>query len=176
MFIDFFKIECHLYLNHIKLRTYCIQNSIVVISYNSFAKQKNSNPENKDIFKDKRIIEIAERYNKTPAQIALKYNIQLENVVISEICKKEKLIENIKIFDFYLAPEDMRYLKTFSKLIKNKYFFIIYKKNNFSASFLILLRIVVCCLYTCYCMYFVINSINWSLLLILVNLIRLLTF
>ncbi|XP_044252326.1 aldo-keto reductase family 1 member B1-like [Tribolium madens] len=103
------QIECHPYLNQARLRKYCSNNGITVISYSHLDSSRNSiRPENPNVFDDSRIKKNARRYNKTPIEIVLRYNLQLENVVISE-----SLIENVNFFDFYIAPEDMSYIATF---------------------------------------------------------------
>ncbi|EFA08082.2 Aldo-keto reductase family 1 member B10-like Protein [Tribolium castaneum] len=103
------QIQCHPYLNQAKLRKYCSNNGIAVISYSPLGARNNIQPESLDVLSDCRIKEIARRYNKTPTEIVLKYNVQLGNIVISDM-----LIESANFFDFYLAPEDMSYISTFS--------------------------------------------------------------
>ena len=57
---------------------------------------------------DKNIKQIAGKYNKTPAQIILRWLIQLRNMsVIPKAASEKHRIENISIFDFELSDEDM---------------------------------------------------------------------
>ncbi len=53
------------------------------------------------------IIEIANKYNKTPAQIALRWSLQRGFAPLSRSGKKENIIANANIYDFELTNEDM---------------------------------------------------------------------
>lgn len=50
---------------------------------------------------------LAEKYGKTPAQIVLRWHIQLGNVVIPKSATPSRIRENIEVFDFELADDDM---------------------------------------------------------------------
>ena len=54
---------------------------------------------------------IAQKYRKTPTQVALRYLVQREIVIIPKTTSKERMKENIDIFDFSLSSEDMENLK-----------------------------------------------------------------
>ncbi len=60
------------------------------------------------IFKDKTLTSIGEKYGKTPAQIALKFLIQNGVIIIPKTTHKERMIENISLFDFTLTDEDLK--------------------------------------------------------------------
>jgi 2,5-diketo-D-gluconate reductase A len=57
---------------------------------------------------DDTIGEIASRHGRTPAQVMLRWHIQLGNVVIPKSVTPERIEENLRIFDFELVEEDMR--------------------------------------------------------------------
>lgn len=61
----------------------------------------------KDIFNNKTIKSIAEKYNKTTAQVILRWNIQRGVVVIPKTINKNRMLENINIWDFELDVKDM---------------------------------------------------------------------
>ncbi len=50
---------------------------------------------------------LAEKYDKTPAQIVLRWHLQLGNVVIPKSATPSRVRENIQIFDFELADDDL---------------------------------------------------------------------
>lgn len=54
--------------------------------------------------------QLAARHNRTPAQIVLRWHLQLGNVAIPGSVTPERLEENFRIFDFELTGEDMRSL------------------------------------------------------------------
>ena len=60
--------------------------------------------------KDKNLIIVAEKYKKTPAQIVLRYLYQLNIVIIPKTVNRNRMIENIDIFNFKLKDEDMKIL------------------------------------------------------------------
>lgn len=60
-----------------------------------------------NIFKDQTISEIADKYNKTPAQIMLKYLIMKDIIAIPKSSNTNRMQENINIFDFKLSEEDL---------------------------------------------------------------------
>ena len=51
--------------------------------------------------------EIGKKYGKSAAQIALRYLIQMGVVVIPKSTHKERMIQNMDVFDFSLISEDM---------------------------------------------------------------------
>ena len=60
-----------------------------------------------DVAKDSVIIELSEKYNKTPAQVTLRWVIQQQSVAIPKSAKKRRLKENIDIYDFEIDDQDM---------------------------------------------------------------------
>ena len=61
------------------------------------------------------IAKIAEKYQKTPAQVMLRWHIQRGIVVIPKSTHKERMEENINVFDFELTKEDMETIATLDK-------------------------------------------------------------
>jgi diketogulonate reductase-like aldo/keto reductase len=53
---------------------------------------------------------LAEKYRNTPAQIALRWDLQHEVVTIPKSTRPDRIAENTQIFDFELSPEDMNVL------------------------------------------------------------------
>ena len=56
------------------------------------------------------IQELGKKYGKTPAQIALRWGIQHQVVVIPKSSNPQRILENSQIFDFEISPEDMALL------------------------------------------------------------------
>ena len=54
------------------------------------------------------ITRLADRYGRTPAQVVLRWHLELGNVVIPKSVTPARIRENIAVFDFRLSPEDVR--------------------------------------------------------------------
>ncbi|MGI5954120.1 aldo/keto reductase [Dysosmobacter sp.] len=59
------------------------------------------------LFENSVLVQIAEKYKKTTAQIILRWHIQRGVVVIPKSTHKARMEENLKVFDFVLEPADM---------------------------------------------------------------------
>lgn len=59
------------------------------------------------LFEDPVLLEIAKKYHKTAAQVILRWHIQRGTAVIPKTTHRERMEENIQVFDFALAKEDM---------------------------------------------------------------------
>lgn len=93
------QVEFHPFIDQLNLLDYAIENDILVTAYSPLAQGK--------VAEHKVMREIAEKYDKSPAQIALRWLIEQENVVAIPKASSEKhLKENFAIFDFFLEDED----------------------------------------------------------------------
>ena len=70
-------------------------------SWGPFAEGKN------DFFNNQTLKEIGEQYGKSVAQVALRYLIQKNVVVIPKTVSKDRMMQNFEVFDFELTKEDM---------------------------------------------------------------------
>lgn len=102
------QVEFHPFIDQLDLLDYAIENDIMVTAYSPLAKGR--------VAKDKDMQRIAEKYGKTPAQIALRWLVEQENVVAIPKASSEKhLKENLDIFDFYLEDEDFLFIDDMEK-------------------------------------------------------------
>ena len=93
------QIELHPLLNQDELRKANAQLEVVTQSYTPLALGKlNDNPT---------VTSIAGEYGKTPAQVLLRWNVQLGNSVVFRSAKPEHIAGNLDVFDFELAAEHM---------------------------------------------------------------------
>lgn len=67
------------------------------------------------LFTDKTIAEIAKKYNKSVAQVILRWEIQRDIVVIPKSVHIERMSENYNVFDFELTKSDMKTIATLDK-------------------------------------------------------------
>lgn len=79
------------------------------------------------LFTDKTIAEIAKKYNKSVAQVILRWEIQRDIVVIPKSVHIERMSENFNVFDFELTKSDM---KTIAALDKNQSSFFSHTDPN----------------------------------------------
>ena len=65
-----------------------------------------------DIFNNPTLVEIGEKYGKSPAQVILRWQMQEGIVAIPKSVRRERMEQNFDIFDFALTVEDMASVKT----------------------------------------------------------------
>ena len=68
-----------------------------------------------DVAKDSVIIELSEKYNKTPAQVTLRWLIQQQSVAIPKTSKLHRMKENIDIYDFEIDTKDMTLINSLAR-------------------------------------------------------------
>ncbi|ATO49941.1 aldo/keto reductase [Brevibacillus laterosporus] len=100
------QIEMHPYLIQEELRQYCEQHGIYVEAWRPLMRGNLEVP---------LVQEMAERYQKTPAQIVLRWDLQHKVLVIPKSVRKERIIENAGLFDFELTDEDMAMLDSLNR-------------------------------------------------------------
>ncbi|MDD4070479.1 MAG: aldo/keto reductase [Candidatus Izemoplasmatales bacterium] len=83
-----------------------IKNGVQIEAWAPFGEGKNN------MFNNETLLEIGSKYNKTSAQVILRWLIQRDIVVVSKTSRFERMKENINIFDFELSQEDMDKIKT----------------------------------------------------------------
>ncbi|XP_058796845.1 aldo-keto reductase family 1 member B1-like [Phymastichus coffea] len=105
------QIEVHINLNQKKLREFCASKAIAVTGYSPFGapgRCTGFQPPGPDINLQSPVItEIAKKYNKTNAQVALRYSIDIGIIPIPKSSSPKRLRENINVFDFKLTPEEI---------------------------------------------------------------------
>lgn len=62
------------------------------------------------VFKSKEMQDLASKYNKTIAQICVKWCLQKDYLPLPKSVKKERIIENIDVFDFEISQADIDYI------------------------------------------------------------------
>lgn len=114
------QVECHVYLNQSKLLEYCKSKSIVLVAYGVLGTSRN--PKWVDlnlpvVLEEPVLKQIGQKYKKSPGQVALRYHLQRGVVVLAKSFNRERIKQNLEVFTFHLAPEDM---KTIDELNRNQ--------------------------------------------------------
>ena len=95
----------YLFLENLLQR--CRQEKIVLQAYTPLVRGER--------FNDPKLLSTAKKYHKTPAQIILRWALQLGVSTIPKSANPKRLIENFDVFDFSIADADMAYLATFNE-------------------------------------------------------------
>lgn len=107
------QIECSPTINQRKLIKFCKSLGVVVTAYCPLG-QHNREKRTPKFMYDEKVAAIANKYGKTTAQIGLRYIVELGAVPLPKSSNPDRIRENISIFDFNLAQEDIAYLDTFN--------------------------------------------------------------
>jgi aldehyde reductase len=108
----FHEMEFHPAFCRFDLLTMCRDLSINVLAFCPLGRHKPEKREPKFLY-DKNLQEIAAKYGKSSAQVALRFAIQCGTIPIPKSATKSRLEANINVFDFELDDGDLSYLKTF---------------------------------------------------------------
>ena len=100
------QIETHPFHQQVETQKFLKANNIQIESWGPFAEGKNN------IFHNEVLVSVAEKYSKTVAQVILRWLTQRGIVVIPKSVRKERMAENLNIFDFDLDVSDMELIAT----------------------------------------------------------------
>ena len=118
------EVEYHPYYCQTELKKFCDLENIALIAYYPLAKgngAKNYIKEHNgemDIFKEKVILDLVEKYKKTPGQINLNWEVVQNIVTIPGTSNKDRMKENLGALDFKMDEEDVKRLNQFGKKMK----------------------------------------------------------
>lgn len=97
------QIELHPKFQQLDVQQFCFQHDIVVQAYSPLM-------HGGEVLTDPLIVEMAQAYRRSPAQIILRWHTQRKHVVIPKSAHPERIRENINLFDFELSDEDLAHI------------------------------------------------------------------
>jgi diketogulonate reductase-like aldo/keto reductase len=95
------QVETHPFNQQVESAAFMKENNVQIQSWAPFAEGRNN------MFQNEVLVSIAEKVNKSVAQVVLRWLTQREIVVIPKSVRKERMVENFNIFDFELSQHDM---------------------------------------------------------------------
>ncbi|KAG0326393.1 hypothetical protein BGZ99_009633 [Dissophora globulifera] len=101
------QIEVNPWLRREEIVAFCESQHIAVEAYCPLAKAKK--------LEDPVVNQIANKYSKSPAQVLIRWSLQMGYVVIPKSVKKERIEHNADVYDFVLADEDMTLLNALNE-------------------------------------------------------------
>jgi diketogulonate reductase-like aldo/keto reductase len=101
------QIEVHPYLTQSQLKEYLKEHQIAVEAWGPLARGA--------VLKEVMLEEMAQRYQKTTAQIVLRWHLQQDSIIIPKSSTPNRIAENADIYDFELTQEDMRKIDGLNK-------------------------------------------------------------
>lgn len=95
------QVESHPYLVQQEMIEYCTAHQMLTEVWSPLGGTGGN------LLQDPVIGQLAEKYHRSPAQIVIRWDIQRGVIVIPKSTHKERIEENLRVFDFQLEPEDM---------------------------------------------------------------------
>ena len=108
------QVELHPYWSSKTIREYDDNHNIITEAWSPLQRAG-------EAFKEKEIIDLAQKYHKSPAQIILRWETQLNVVPIPKASSYEHQISNLDIFDFKLTPEEVQKLINLDKISARRF-------------------------------------------------------
>lgn len=111
------QVECSPSINQKKLIEFCNARDITITAYSPLTRPhryENDHSLPRPALLDPKVGEIGKRYNKTPAQVVLRYMVQIGAVPYPKSSNEGRIKENINIFDFELTAEDVAFMDSFN--------------------------------------------------------------
>ncbi|XP_047353135.1 aldo-keto reductase family 1 member A1-like [Vespa velutina] len=133
------QVELHAYLQQKPIREFCQKHNIIVTAYSPLAspgakfhfqtKYNYSSEKFPDLLGHPIVLEMANKYKKTTAQVLLRHLVQQGIIVIPKSSSQDRIKSNINIFDFVLSEEDMNTLNALDKGTDGRIFNFLFFKG-----------------------------------------------
>jgi diketogulonate reductase-like aldo/keto reductase len=101
------QVELTPYLYQKDLIEYCHSHRIRIEAYSPLIRGRK--------FNDERLIQLAAKYNKTMAQILIRWSLQRDLICLPKSVNPQRIKENMEVYDFEISLEDMLLLDSFDE-------------------------------------------------------------
>lgn len=101
------QVECHPYLTQEPVRNYLKEHSIAFESWSPLGRGA--------VLNDPVIGKLAEKYNKSTAQIIIRWHLQKGNIVIPKSVTPSRIQQNANVYDFNLTEDDINAIDSLNK-------------------------------------------------------------
>jgi methylglyoxal/glyoxal reductase len=101
------QVEFSPYLYQKDLFLFCKSHKIQLESYGPLTRKVK--------LRDSKLVLLASKYQKSTAQVLIRWGLQKGLVTIPKSCREERIKENVNVFDFNISPEDMSILDMFNE-------------------------------------------------------------
>lgn len=95
------QVETHPFNQQIEAQENMIKNNVQLESWASFAEGRNN------IFTNPVLMDIAKKYNRSTAQVMIRWQVQRGIVCLTKSVKPERMAENFDVMNFELSADDM---------------------------------------------------------------------
>ncbi|VDK43118.1 unnamed protein product [Anisakis simplex] len=104
------QVELHPYFQQHQLREFCASKGIAITAYSPLGNPSMPFRKQNDAvaLEDATVKQIAQKYNKSPAQVILRWEISSGLIVIPKSTSEKRIAENFQLFDFELNDEEMK--------------------------------------------------------------------
>jgi diketogulonate reductase-like aldo/keto reductase len=100
------QIEVNPFQQQIDSQKFLDENGVRVEAWAPFAEGRNN------IFQNETLLAIAEKHNKSVAQVILRWLVQRGIIALAKSTRKERMLENVSVFDFELSADDVAAMTT----------------------------------------------------------------
>lgn len=106
------QVEAHVFAQRFDEKELMQQHDILMQAWSPLARGQNN------LFDHEVLVPIGQKYNKTSAQIALKYLVQNGISVIPKTVNKDRMIQNIDLFDFELTHDELKQIRALDETFR----------------------------------------------------------
>ena len=107
------QVEFSPYLNQENLLNLCRSHGIWLEAYSPLTRGKK--------LRDPKLMEIAQRYGKTSAQVLIRWVLQKDMIVLPKSFDVKRIEENLNVYDFKITDRDMNVLDSMNQNLRNSW-------------------------------------------------------